>query len=116
MLSTIADLDTLISIILNSNPNATVLLANVIPWYDVDDTANISGRISQLSRAIIDYIPDNANPNVRFVNVTAGYTPSLMQTDMIHPNAAGDIHIANAFFTALDGSGRCGVPGILGTL
>ena len=111
--NTIADLDTLISLILNANPNATVLLANVIPWYNLNDSTNISARITQLSGAIVAYLQANNRPNVRFVNVTAGYTPALMQTDLIHPNAAGDAHIANAFFNALDNSGRCGAPGTL---
>lgn len=111
--NTIADLDTLISLILNANPNATVLLANVIPWYNLNDSMNISARITQLSGAIVAYLQANNRPNVRFVNVTAGYTPALMQTDLIHPNAAGDAHIANAFFNALDNSGRCGAPGTL---
>ena len=111
--NTIADLDTLISLILNANPNATVLLANVIPWYNLNDSMNISARTTQLSGAIVAYLQANNRPNVRFVNVTAGYTPALMQTDLIHPNAAGDAHIANAFFNALDNSGRCGAPGTL---
>lgn len=111
--STIAEIDTVIALILSANPDATVLLANVIPWYNTNDSIGIQAKIQQLGWDIIAYMQANPRSNVRFVNVTAGYNVGMMQADLIHPNSVGDAHIADAFFDALDNSGRCGAPGTL---
>ena len=116
ILSTIADIELMIDNILAANPGATVLVANVIPWYSPINNqfnSNIRGSIAQLGNDIIASLQNNPRPNVRLANVRNGFTPSMMQGDLIHPNALGEVHIANAFFDALDGSGRCGPPGTL---
>ena len=116
ILSTIADIELMIDNILAANPGATVLVANVIPWYSPINNqfnSNIRGSIAQLGNDIIASLQNNPRPNVRLANVRNRFTPSMMQGDLIHPNALGEVHIANAFFDALDGSGRCGPPGTL---
>lgn len=108
---TVAEIDDVISRILTANPSATVLVANVIPWYNTApgfNGVNVRANIALLGNGIISMLQANPRPNVRLANVRNGFTAAMMQVDLIHPNAAGEAHIADAFIAALDGSGRCG--------
>lgn len=99
--------------ILVINPQATVLLANVIPWFNTNsnqNNPNVPAAIAQLGNDIISWLQADPRPNVRLANVRNGFSAAMMQNDLIHPNAAGEAHIADAFFDAVDNSGRCGAP------
>lgn len=102
--STVTETKDIISRILNANGNATVLVANVIPWYA---NSTIDSRIktfrSQLTTAIIAM----GNPKVILADVASNYTKAMMQTDLVHPNDSGESHIANAFFKSFNNANLC---------
>ena len=99
---TIAELDQMIAIIFQQNPSATVLLANVIPWF-----RDAQAAVETLGDQIEVYEAQLNNPRVHLVDVRSGYTIDLMIDDRAHPNARGDAHIADAFFNVFDSVGLC---------
>ena len=101
---TVAELDQIIATILLHNESATVLLANVIPWYR-DEATQIA--VDTLGDRIEEYAAQLDNPQVHLVDVRSGYSVNLMIDDLVHPNADGDAHIADAFFSVFDDAGLC---------
>ena len=101
---TVAELDQIIATILLHNESATVLLANVIPWYR-DEATQIA--VETLGDRIEEYAAQLDNPQVHLVDVRSGYSVNLMIDDLVHPNADGDAHIADAFFSVFDDAGLC---------
>lgn len=99
---TISEIDQIISSIHESNSAAVVLLANVIPWY-----LSAQAAVETLGDRIEAHVAQLANPLVKLVDVRSGYSLDLMIWDKAHPNAAGDAHIADAFFNSYDESGLC---------
>jgi len=105
--STVADIEEIISRILNANGNAKILVANVIPWFGASTNPNITAAISVLGSQITNSINAMGNPNVILADVRSGFPQSYMQQDGIHPNSDGEAHIADAFVTALDTTDIC---------
>ena len=115
----------------DANLNPAILLANVIPWYGANGGNNnapfesppapstatgIEGEIELLGSKITDAIangfPDGNGgvtvfSNVYLVDVFDGYTPSMMQSDMIHPADAGEEFLAQRYFDVIDSLGLC---------
>jgi len=106
---TVLEIEDVVSRILNANGNAKILVANVIPWFgdSNSDNSDIPGSIQTLGTQITTAIDAMGNPNVILTDVRSGYTQSLMQADGVHPNADGEVHIADAFAAALDTTGIC---------
>ena len=122
--ATLGHLRDVISRINLVDPTITVLLANVIPWLGANTSSNlppfeggngIEGEIELLGDKIEDAIangfPDGSTrlnfSNVYLVDVRDNYTASMMQSDLIHPNAAGEEHIAQKFFDVIDSLDLC---------
>lgn len=105
--STLAEIDQMISVIHNTKPDTLVFIANVIPWVSVVDGADRPGLIKSLGDQIEMYVSESENPQLYLVDVRSGFSVDLLQDDLIHPNEAGDAHIADAFFNQLYSSNYC---------
>ena len=106
--SIIVDIKQMVSIITTVNPDVTVLLANVIPWYGVSDSgAEILYESEQLGFAISELIAELNDASVHFVDVFSDYTRSMMLPDLIHPNNLGELHLTDRFFNAYLNAGLC---------
>jgi|GEM_PF-2060703 len=111
--STVNEIENIISKILSANGNATILVANVIPWFGSSDNPNITDDIRRLGNQIISAVDAMGNPNVILVDVRSGYSESDMQQDLIHPNVDGENRMADAFAEAFENSGLCVQPDII---
>jgi len=103
----ITNLDLIVHEIRTSNPDSVVLLANLIPWF-ASDTSGTTAGIAALGDEIETFVTNLGDNNVHLVDVRADYTPVMMNDDDIHPNAIGDAHIADAFFSVFDQVSACG--------
>lgn len=101
--STMSEIDLIISAIHQHNASATVLLANVIPWYLAAEQ-----QVKLLGDRIESYVATLDNPLVKLVDVRSGYEPAMMIWDKAHPNSSGDLHIAAAFHNAYTDASLCG--------
>ena len=108
-LLTSSEIEQITTRILNANGNARIFVANVIPWFGASTPNNpdVPTSVSALGSRITASVNAMGNPNVILVDVRSGFTPSLMQSDLIHPNADGEAHIADAFAAAVENSGIC---------
>ena len=105
---TIAELDELVARIWNSNPDAQLYMADVIPWFGVSaSNPKIGEDIQSLSSAITGWIGEKADSRLHLVEVNKDYSAELMQADLIHPNTAGDEFIASRFLSVLRDNGVC---------
>jgi lysophospholipase L1-like esterase len=98
---TVAEIDQIVSIILDAG--ADILLANVIPVYGY----GAQTRTQQLGDQLQSYVAQLGNSRVKIVDVRSGFTNAMMLSDNLHPNPAGEAHIATAFFNAIQRAGRC---------
>ena len=101
---TVAEIDQIISIILDAG--ADVLVANVIPVFGF----SAQTRTQQLGDQLQRYVNQLGNSRVRIVDVRSGFTNAMMLSDNLHPNTAGEAHIARAFFNAVQNAGKCVRP------
>ena len=105
---TIAEIDRLITEIWNSNADAEIFLANVIPWIGGSANTNISSEIQQLGDAIEALVAGENDSRLHLVDVRSGFDQSNdFSSDGIHPNAFGDSHIADSFLATLNSVGIC---------
>lgn len=98
---TVAEIDQVISIILDSG--ADVFVANVIPLFGFA----AENRTRQLGDQLTSYVTQLGNNKVKLVDVRTGFTQSMMLSDNLHPNADGEAHIAQSFSKALINAGKC---------
>ncbi len=105
--STIAEIDQIISIIHATKPDTLVFIANVIPWMSTKAGSDRPALIEELGDQIELYVNESTNPLLYVVDVRSGYSADMMQSDLIHPNEAGDAHIADAFFHRIYSSRYC---------
>jgi len=101
---TIGEIDQIISIALAADSTPTVLVANLIPWLR---DASVDARVESLGDQLEAYVDQLNIPRVKIVDVRTGYRPSMMLGDLIHPNSAGEKHIADRFFAMYNNSGFC---------
>jgi len=99
--NTVAEIDQVISTLLDAG--ADVLVANVIPVF----FGGVQSRVRQLGDQLQSYVAQLGNSRVRLVDVRSGFTNSMMLSDNLHPNPAGEAHIASAFFNAVQNAGKC---------
>jgi len=108
--STIGELDQLFRRIWNINPDITIYVANVIPWFGSSNNPIISESIFTLGVAIRNLVTNVGSDRLQFVNVRAGFLESYMSSDGIHPNSDGDSHIAQRFLSAINANNDCPTP------
>lgn len=85
-LLTSSEIEQITTRILNANGNARIFVANVIPWFGASTPNNpdVPTSVSALGSRITASVNAMGNPNVILVDVRSGFTPSLMQSDLIH--------------------------------
>lgn len=101
---------------------AIVFVANLIPWADtiVAGNNNTPGAVEALGDAIeiagfLNKTDTQGNKLVYLVDVRneilnpprSAFDISLLDSDLIHPNPAGELYIAEAFVKAIEDSGVC---------
>jgi len=103
---TVASIDDMITQIYARQPNATILLANLIPWL-ADDSVNIG--ITQLRPHIAALVNARATvgDKIALVDVYSGFSAGMLSDDAIHPNTYGENHIAARFKAAMQTAGFC---------
>ncbi len=104
---TIAEIDLLATRIWNKNPNAEILIANVIPWFGGSNNPNIGSDVEDLGDAIEAWVSSENDSRLHLVDVRSNYLSSYMNADGIHPNQNGDAHIADAFLQAIEDNSLC---------
>lgn len=105
--STLVDIKDVIDVIYETNPQAVVLIANVIPWFSANPYAEIGKDIKALGNGIERMVASENNPLLKLVDVRTGYTGAMMMNDQIHPNPLGEAHIANAFMSTYQSLADC---------
>jgi lysophospholipase L1-like esterase len=99
LLTAKADLGAIIDQLRTHNPDVTVLLARIPPNKPVNATATATMN-SHISALVTE--KNTAQSPVVLVDLFTGFDgTTLLQSDQIHPNAAGDLEIANRFFSIL---------------
>ncbi|MBX2884266.1 MAG: hypothetical protein KTR32_30200 [Granulosicoccus sp.] len=96
----------------HSNPaQLRVLVANVIPFssdnFTAVQTLASMQASSLLTQSLESMVSNLSNPNVLLVDVERGFDINAMTTDGVHPNAAGERHMADAFRSVLINAGLC---------
>ncbi len=96
--STVEDIAAVIDTIHQNKPDTVVVVANVIPWFNDTRDSNLPDSIRILGNKVQELVQNSDNPLVSIADVRSGFTEDMMQSDLIHPNLDGDVHIANAIF------------------
>jgi len=117
---TLTDVNTLLDRVFANQPNATVVVSNVIPWseespdpifYAPFDNPNrdMLGDTSLLSAGLAALVNTRtaAGDSVNLANVRDNFDNDLMTVDGVHPNPVGEAHIANKMMNALYELGAC---------
>lgn len=99
--STIDELGELIDAVRASRPEATFLLAQIIPT----SMANANAGIRELNRRIpaLARSKSTATSPVIVVDQFSGFDPSRQTYDGVHPNPDGEIHLSDRWLEALSG-------------
>ena len=97
--STLDELGELIDAVREAQPQATLLLAQILP---TDSSAantrirNLNARIPELAAA-----KSTATSRVLVVDHFTGFDPASQTYDGVHPNADGDIHLSDRWLESL---------------
>lgn len=105
--STLADIDLIIATIHDAKPDTLILIANIIPWFDGSENNGLPASIRALGEGIEQMVRESTNSLLTLVDVRSGFDESFAQVDGVHPNDAGDRHIADAFFDVLHPTPMC---------
>jgi len=106
--STVSEMDDLLNAIFETKPDVLVLIANVIPWFSDKPYAAIGEDVQLLGDGIQEIVAERFDPLIKLVDVRTGFTESMMMDDLIHPNVAGEAHIAESFMDAYQSLAGCG--------
>ena len=99
---TVNEIDQIVTRIWNNNPQAEVFVANVIPWFGTSATNGlVETDVQALGTAVEQWINNQNDPQLHLVDVRSQFSPNMMISDLIHPNAVGEAHIADAFYDTL---------------
>ena len=91
------DLENLISVLRIRNPQATILLAEIIP---VSGNERAFGELNRNLRKFAQRIRTETSAVIT-VDMNSGFDPKLLTYDGIHPTEAGEQFIAQRWFAAL---------------
>jgi len=117
---TLNDVNTLLDRVFIKQPNATVVVSNVIPWSEASpdplfyapfenpnrDMLNDTGLLTSGLAALVN-ARESAGDSVKLANVRDHFDNDLMTIDGVHPNPVGETHIANKMMNALYDLGAC---------
>ncbi len=108
--STVQDVDQLVDETFAQRPEATLYLANVIPWDDGEaGTSDVGPGVRELGDAIETLVEERraAGDDVVLVDVRTGFDVASMTVDGVHPNPVGERLIADRFIAAMAADGLC---------
>ena len=110
---TIGRIDAMLNDIFARAPSATIFVADLIPWLK---RAEVNAGIGALRPQIRSLVARRAADGERvvLVNVSDGFTADMLQSDLVHPNARGDAHIASRWRAAMRSAGFCADGGTSG--
>jgi lysophospholipase L1-like esterase len=110
---TIGELEDIVGILREDNPEVVILMAQLIPL-NAPSTDGAHDRIDELNAAIAALVPTINQPDspVIFVDQSTGYDASILNYDRFHPNEQGEQRMADVWLEALlpqlaAGRGRC---------
>lgn len=97
--STVDEIAEIVAIVRRASPNATVLLARIIP-----SSAPGLEEIPEFNRAIGELAPRLSTPEsqVLAVDLATGFDPARDTVDGVHPNESGARKMARAWLTTLE--------------
>ncbi len=101
------DVEEVLNTIYQTKPETLVLIGNIIPWYSDNPYAQIGEDIASLGDGIEQMVSERSNPLLKLVDVRSGFAESMMVNDLIHPNATGEAHIADAFMNVYQPLANC---------
>ena len=84
----------------DGNPTVAVLVARLIPATDPDAGALVDELNGQLGSLVAEL--DGDDSTVRLVDMNTGFGAELLGDDGFHPNAAGELELAERWLAALD--------------
>ena len=96
--STVADIAGIVDVLRTVNPHVRILLAQVIASAS-SCHVSIPALNARLSSLVAD--KDLAQSSVTLVDQYSGFDPSTMTHDGTHPNAVGDLRMADKWFEKL---------------
>jgi len=118
---TATDIHELLDRIYLNQPNATVVVSNVIPWSEEspdplfykpfeNPNRDMFADTQQLGvgMAFLASARQSAGDAVELANVGKDFDNDLMTIDGVHPNPVGEAHIANKMLNVLYKLGACG--------
>ncbi|MEZ6116015.1 MAG: GDSL-type esterase/lipase family protein [Pirellulaceae bacterium] len=111
--TTMQNLEQIIDLLQNDQPNTTIFIAQVLP---TNRGADVNQRIQDLNRAIAVQAPSwsTATSAVMVVDQHTGFDPVAQTYDRLHPNRSGQEHLASRWHDAvyqwLEETGRIGQP------
>jgi lysophospholipase L1-like esterase len=102
---TIEELKEVVRRIRLKNPNAVLLVAKLIPAYDQKvgpEAANNISRLNEMIPAMVDELNTETSPVV-LVDQNTGFDPTtgIDTHDGVHPNASGELKMAENWFAAI---------------
>ena len=97
--STLDELSELIDTVRDVRPQATFLLAQILPT----DSAAANQRIQELNARIpgLATAKSTATSHIFVVDQFTGFDPASQTYDGVHPNADGEMHLADRWFSTL---------------
>ncbi len=103
----LTDLENVLNAIYEVKPESLVLIANVIPWFSDHPYPGVNADIGRLGDGVQHLVNERSDPFLKLVDVRSGFTESMMLNDLIHPNARGESHIADAFMDIYQPIANC---------
>lgn len=95
--STISELEQIIDVFRNRNPQTIILLAQIIPSaFDTADVASLNQQIATLAAR-----KTTAESPVILVDQWTAFDPATDTYDGVHPNEAGELKMATRWYEAL---------------
>jgi lysophospholipase L1-like esterase len=97
--STLDELSRLIDVVREARPDAAFFVARIIPTTNASRNRNLR----ELNASIASLASKSTERSkVTIVDHAAGFDPARMTYDGVHPNAAGEIHMADRWLDALE--------------
>ncbi len=98
--STIGEIEAIIGILRNDNPNITVFLAQILPLQDVVKNAKVDGINSELVN-LASHL-NQTQSRIILVDHNSGWKITEYTYDNVHPNETGEEIMAQRWFNAFD--------------
>ncbi len=99
-ISSVEELNQVIDILREDNPNVTIFLSKLIPTNNSDRNSRIDDLNNRIPGIVAD--KNQANSPVILVDQSSGFNANTDTYDGVHPNDAGEAKMARKWFDALE--------------